>query len=290
MKRALVFGASGQLGSEIVRLANERGLAWEGLARDKLDATRKDDVLRAVEAAEPDLVLNCVAYTNVDKAEDEPEGAFAANAIAARNVAIAARKTGARLQHMSTSYVFDGTKEAPYEEGDVPRPLGVYSASKLAGEHLALTFHPDATVVRLVSVYGAAGAKAKESGNFVEAFVKRIKAGQPLKVVDDQWITPSYTRDLAEGILALAQLDHLPPVVNLANEGRCSWYTVAEHLKTRLGGDAPVTPIPGAQWPYRSPRPRNSTMSTRLFRSLTGTTLPSWQDALDRYLREKGYA
>lgn len=285
----LVLGAGGQLGSEIVRAATARGLPVEGYARDKLDATRRDDVLRVVESARPTTLVNCVAYTNVDKAEDEPAAAFAANATAARNAAEAARKVGARLLHVSTSYVFDGTKESPYAEGDAPRPLGVYSASKLAGEHLALTFHPDAAIVRLVSVYGAAGAKAKEGGNFVEVFAKRLREGLPLKVVHDQWITPSYTRDLAEGILLLIERPALPQVVNVANEGRCTWHDVATHVARRLGKGDAIPGIPGSEWPYRSPRPRNATMDTRLFRALTGRALPSWQDGLDRYLKEKGY-
>lgn len=285
----MVLGAGGQLGSELVRLAQARGLAVEGYARDKLDATNAADVLRAVESARPDVVVNCVAYTNVDKAEDEPAACFAANATAARHVAVAARKTGARLLHVSTSYVFDGAKETPYTEADAPRPLGVYSASKLAGEHLALTFHPDATLVRLVSVYGAAGAKAKESGNFVEVFAKRIKEGLPLKVVNDQWITPSYTRDLADGLLALLERSALPGVVNLANEGRCTWHDVATHVARRLGKSDAIPGIPGSEWAYKSPRPRNATMDTRLYRALTGRALPTWQDGLDRYLREKGH-
>lgn len=285
--RALVFGARGQLGADVARAAAARGMDVVALGREEVDASDARAVADAVRDARPALVVNCVAHTNVDSAEDEPAAAFAANATAARNVAKAARGADARLVHASTSYVFDG-EGAPYGEDDAPRPLGVYAASKLAGEHLTLAEHPRALVVRLVTLFGPHGSRSKAGGNFVELFATRAKEGQPLRVIADQWIAPSYTPHVAEAMLDLASAPDASGIVNVQNEGRCSWHDVAVLVALRVGAKELPTPIPGAEWPRKARRPRDTTMRTDRFAKLVGRRLPPWQEGVEEYLRLRG--
>lgn len=247
--RALITGAAGQLGTDL------RLLLPEADARDRhqLSITDRDAVMAAVRGHR--LVLNCAAYNAVDAAETDPAPAFAVNAEGAANLARACRRAGARLVHFSTNYVFDGSADRPYGESDSPGPLGAYARSKLEGERQVLAELPTALVVRSAGLFGAVGSAIK-GGSFPERMVARAGAGQPLRVVSDQHLNPTYTADLAAGVLELAERGE-EGVVHLVAAGCCSYRDLAVEALRLAGVDAEVEPADTAAFGAAAPRPRN---------------------------------
>jgi len=288
-QRVLLIGASGQLGTDLRSSAAGRRLALVAVDHDGVDVTDAASVSRAIDAARPDLVINVAAFTNVDRCEDESEHAFAVNAAGALNVAEAAAAHGARTVHVSTDYVFDGTKAPPnaYAEEDEPAPLNVYGASKLAGERHVLSADPRALVVRSSSLFGVAGARGK-GGNFVEAILRRAKAGEALAVVADQFMTPTYTRDLAGAILDLIA-SGTSGLVHVASPVGTTWFEFAKAIVAAVGFEVPVRPTTAAEYGAKARRPANSALATDRLESILGRRLRPWPEALHAYLLEKGH-
>src|SRR2546425_12184532 len=217
--RFRVTGAGGQLGSDLVDVLP----GAVGLTRTQLSVADRDALCEAV--AGFDVVLNCAADNAVDAAEAAPERAFSVNAEGAGNVAWACRAAGVRLVHFSTNFIFDGSGSRPFTEEDAPRPMGAYARSKLEGERLVLELMPAALVVRSSGLFGTRGSAVK-GGSFPERIVKRVEAGEAVRVVDDQFLNPTYTADLAAGVAALIQQD-LSGVVHLVAAGCCSYWELA---------------------------------------------------------------
>jgi dTDP-4-dehydrorhamnose reductase len=282
--RVAIFGSSGQLGSDLVEvLSEENRFEVIALRHEDADCADAEGVRKALKASRPQVVINAAAYVRVDDAEDHAEEAFRVNAVGALNVARACAEIGALSVYVSTDYVFDGTKKAPYLESDAPNPINVYGASKFAGEILVRQAAPRWLIVRVASLFGKTGARGK-GGNFIEAILAKAKKGEPLRVVDDIQISPTYTRDAARGLLALIVGGRVG-LVHLANQGTCTWYQLAAralHL-TRLR--RAVEGISSAQYPARAPRPKNSALAT----VSVDLRLPPWQEALAAYLAEKGH-
>lgn len=247
--RTLITGAAGQLGSDLRRLVPEA----EALDRHRLSVTDRDLVLEAV--AGYDLVLNCAANNAVDAAEGDPGPTVAVNAGGAANLAEACRRTGARLVHFSTNYVFDGMADRPYGEGDEPRPLSAYGRSKLAGERRVLELLPEALVIRSAGLFGTTGSAIK-GGSFPERMVGRARAGQPLRVVTDQWLNPTYTEELARATLALVDKG-LTGVVHLVAAGCCSYWELTVEALRLAGVDVGVGQVTTAELGAAAARPRN---------------------------------
>jgi dTDP-4-dehydrorhamnose reductase len=221
--RALVAGAAGQLGRELVaRLGDEA--AWSG-DRAEIDVTDGAAVLALLERTRPDVVFNATAWNRVDAAETEPAAAFAVNAAAPHFLARAAVRVGATLVHFSTDYVFDGEASRPYTEDDAPRPLGAYGASKLAGERLVAAASPDHVIVRTSGLLGRGGSEQK-GGSFVDRIVARARAGETLRVVADQVFSPTCAADLAQAAIALVRA-RARGLVHVANAGSCTWHELA---------------------------------------------------------------
>ncbi|HKF76388.1 MAG TPA: dTDP-4-dehydrorhamnose reductase [Candidatus Dormibacteraeota bacterium] len=252
--QALITGAAGQLGSDL------RLLLPEADARDRhqLSITDRDAVMAAVRGHR--LVLNCAAYNAVDAAEADPAPAFAVNAEGAANLAWACRRAGARLVHFSTNYVFDGTAGRPYAESDVPGPVGAYARSKLEGEQRVLAELPGALVVRSAGLFGAVGSAIK-GGSFPERMVARARAGQPLRVVSDQHLNPTYTADLAAAVLELADRGE-EGVVHLVAAGCCSYWDLTVEALRLAGVEADVEPADTAAVGAAAPRPRNGCLAS----------------------------
>jgi dTDP-4-dehydrorhamnose reductase len=268
------------LGTEVVpRLSRE----FEVIAADleELDIRDAGAVADYVNACGADVVVNCAAYTNVDKAESDAEAAFAVNAAGAAYLAAAAEATGAAFVHMSTDYVFDGSAVRPYREDDEPSPRTVYGRSKLQGEREVLSACPGALIVRTAWLYGHAGA------NFVEKMIALASAGVPLRVVDDQVGSPTNARDLASAIAELIAAA-ASGVVNAANTGSCSWFEFAREA-LRLAGlvDASITPVSTEEFPRPAPRPAYSVLSLDRLTEVTGRRPRSWQEALAEYVAER---
>jgi dTDP-4-dehydrorhamnose reductase len=274
--KALVTGAFGQLGREIVALLGPES-AWSG-GRGELDVARDEEVRALVDRVRPDVVFNCAAYNQVDRAEAEPGQALEVNALGPLVLARAARSVGALLVHFSTDYVFDGRSARPYREDDLPRPLGAYGVSKLAGEHLAASARGECLTVRTSGVFGRGGSRQK-GGSFVDRIVARARSGQPLRVVSDQVFSPTYAPDLARGALELVRAG-ARGLVHVTNGGSCSWHDMAVAALSLSGLDVPVAPITAASLEQPAARPAFSVLDNARAHSLGLTALRPWKEAL----------
>ena len=281
--RVLVTGAEGQVGSEIVAELERRAAARlrgpsldvVGASRAELDVSDRDAVLALLAAVEPDLVIHTAAFTAVDACETDPDRAFAVNALGTRHVAEGSRSAGAHLCYLSTDYVFDGTKDGPYDEWDSPRPMSVYGRSKYGGE---LETDPGATVVRTSWVSGTSGK------NMVKT-VLRLGAGDgPLRFVDDQKGSPTVASDLARAVVELS-LTRRPGLFHVTNQGEATWYSLACHVLESAGLDpARVEPVATKDLlPARpAPRPANSVLDNAALRLSGLPMLPEWRDSVAR--------
>src|SRR4051812_1807541 len=199
--KILLIGANGQLGTDLHIQLRQAGHAVTAATRANLDIGDPAQIESAVQNAAPELVINTAAFHNVEVCETEPEQSFAINGIAVRNLALVCVRNNCELMHFSTDFVFDGVKRAPYKETDLPNPVNVYGCSKVAGEHLLAMSMERHYIVRTCGLYGTAGSRSRY-GNFVERILKRAREGEPLRVVDDQVVTPTFTADLAQAVMA----------------------------------------------------------------------------------------
>jgi dTDP-4-dehydrorhamnose reductase len=278
----VVVGATGQLGSGVVRAFRETGgYAVVGLSHGEVECTDPASVLETLVPLRPTVVVNCAGFVRVDACEEDPKRAFEVNALGALHVARACREAGARCVYVSTDYVFDGAKAEPYLEEDLPNPLNVYGASKLAGEHLVVQTCPDALVVRVASLFGGLGSRGKGT-NFVLTVLERARRGEALRVVDDVRMSPTYAEDAAAAIVELVA-GGACGVFHVVNKGACSWYELAVRVLELAGLRVPVHPVPQEAYPARARRPRNSALSTAKLEA-RGLRLPPWEDAVQRYL------
>ncbi len=279
--KGLVVGATGQLGTALVAALEEAGVETVGLGHDEVEVTASDSVTRALQRERPTVVLNTAAFHKVDACEDDPGRAFEVNALGALHVARACREVGARCVYVSTDYVFDGTKPGPYTEEDPPEPVNVYGASKLAGEHLVRQTCPDALVVRVASLFGGGGARGKGT-NFVLTVLDRARRGEPLRVVDDVRMSPTYTVDAARTVVELVRRGEAG-TFHVVNAGSCTWYEFARRVVDLAGLPAHVEPTARDAYPIRARRPANSALSTAKLARL-GLQLRPWEEALAEYL------
>jgi dTDP-4-dehydrorhamnose reductase len=277
--RILVLGGGGMVGRATVAEARRRGWEAEGPGRAEADVTDAAALERACARMRPELVVNCAAFTQVDACETERERAFAVNGRAVGAIAAAAAGAGARLVHLSTDYVFDGSARVPYREDDPTGPRSVYGASKLDGERRALE-HSGALVVRTSWIFGAGGA------NFVATIRRLLRAGSgPLRVVDDQVGGPTYAPFLARALLDLGE-SGAAGRVHYRNREPVSWFELAQAIAAALGSTTEIVPVTTAEFPRPAPRPAWSVLSVERFESLTGRPVEPWAPGLAEYLRE----
>jgi dTDP-4-dehydrorhamnose reductase len=283
-RRITVIGSRGQLGSDLVEaLQNHKAFEVVPLSREQADCTNADAVRRAMLRINPRVVVNCAAFVRVDECEDHPQQAFDVNAIGAFHVARMCAELDALCVYVSTDYVFDGSKDAAYTESDPTYPINVYGTSKLAGEFLVRQTTPHWLIVRAASLFGRTGARGK-AGNFVETILAKAKAREPLRIVDDVRMSPTYTRDAATALIDLIEAG-ADGIVHLTNDGACTWYEFAKQILDLAGLTAAIDPVSVEEYPTRALRPKNSALQSE--RSLV--KLHSWQDALKAYLIEKGH-
>ena len=263
------------LGHELARLASAAGHEVTPLGRPQLDVTDAGAAREWAAEAHPEVVVNCAAWTDVDGAEEHEADATHLNGTGARNIAAAAAAGGAKVVYISTDYVFDGTKADGYVETDQPAPLSAYGRSKLAGEQATQAANPRHFVLRTSWLFGAHGR------NFVDSMLQRAQEGEALRVVDDQVGCPTWTRHLAEAILALSAGEDYG-VHHLAGAGQTSWYGFAREIFRRAGVDARLEPCATSEFPRPAPRPAYS-----ILRSARGRSLPPWEAGLEGYLNER---
>jgi len=284
-ERYVVIGATGQLGSDLVRTFDRPGELTSFSTRD-VDILDRSATRSTLEALRPTCVLNTAAYNLVDRAEEDGRSAFALNAAAVGSLADVCQSLGARLVHFSTDYVFDGAKRTPYLETDPPRPLSVYGESKLAGERLALERCERAVVFRVCGLFGLAGSLGRGKGNFVETMLRFGREGRPLRVVSDQVLCPSYTLDLARKVWAvLPKAAH--PVYHLTNAGQTSWYDFARRSLELAGVTADLTPVTAAEYGAKARRPAYSVLAHANLAALGEDDLRPWDQALVAYVAER---
>jgi dTDP-4-dehydrorhamnose reductase len=274
--RALVTGGGGQLGSDLAAILGDEAHVR---SHRELDITDPDAVDRAFEEVSPDVVFNCAAFHNVDECEREPDSAWAANVRAVAGLA----RLGARLVHLSTNYVFDGRRPEPYAEEDLPMPRSFYALTKLAGEHAALAYGPDALVVRTAGLYGFAG-NASKGGNFVQRMLARARETGELKMVADQRLQPTFTADLAEALVDAVRRD-AAGLVHLTNSGECSWYEFTRAILENAALDVPIEPVETVIAPGGVDRPLNGVLARPRADSVGLPPLRPWREALDDYMR-----
>jgi len=285
--RVAVIGSAGQFGTDLVDILRRGNDEVFGLGHREIECSDPISIEKALKTVRPEVVVNCAAFVRVDDAEGRPEDAFRVNAVGALNVARACAGLDALCVYVSTDFVFDGTKGAPYTETDVPYPINVYGVSKLAGEYLVQANCPRWLIARMASLFGRAGSSGK-GGNWVETILAKAKAGEPLRLIDDIRMSPTYTRDAAQALERLLR-QRTAGIFHLANLGNCTWYEFACKTLELAGLGNKVEPISSSNYPMQARRPRNSSLeSSKLDLFLKGTGRP-WHEALKDYLTEKGH-
>ncbi|MGE0599453.1 MAG: dTDP-4-dehydrorhamnose reductase [Dehalococcoidia bacterium] len=279
--RVLVFGANGQLGSDIVRLwSSNADIVLIPARRIDGDVTDAKKIARIVKKQRPDVVINTTAFHNLPVCESEPLKCFEVNVGGGYNVAAAAAEAGATVVQISTDYVFDGTKTTPYLEGDARHALNMYGAAKIATEDVVRIANPKHLVVRVSGLYGLAGSAGK-GGNFVETMLRLAREGNPIRVVGDQVTSPTNTAEIAEALLPLVR-DGATGVVHLAAAEGCSWHAFASEI-FRLAWVSPdLTAVTTEEFGGPVKRPMFSVLGTTV-----APPMRNWREGLARYMNEK---
>jgi dTDP-4-dehydrorhamnose reductase len=273
--KVLLTGSGGQLGQELVEILPQRGCEVVALTRGELDVADSGSVGEALEAHAPDLIINSAAYTNVDACETVGEVAYKANALGPRNLAQHGERRGCEVLHISTNYVYDGTSDRPYEPFEPPNPISAYGRTKLAGEEYVRSLTNSWYIVRSAGVYG-------RGRNFVRTMLRVAEERDVLEVKDDEFISPTYARDLAEGIIQIAEAGEYG-LFHLTNSGSCSWYEFTREIYRLTGVETEVVPIPSSEYPLPAARPANGLLSAP-----GGPRLRHWREALKDYLHREG--
>ena len=282
-QKILIFGANGQLGHDLLRtLSPEYEVI--GVGHDRVDITNIVQVSECIKNELPNIVINAAAYNKVEEAEQNPQLAYQVNAIGTYQIARAAKENNIPILHVSTDYVFDGTTVDGFAEDDYVRPLNVYGASKEAGETLVRISNPKHWIVRTSALFGIHTGGGK-GYNFVTRMISIAKEKKEVKVVADQWTTPTYTLDLALGIKKIILNDVPFGTYHLVNEGSTTWHHFAQKIFEFSALSPTLIQITTAQSGTKINRPKKSILKNTKLKSL-GIMLPTWEDATKRYLRE----
>lgn len=280
--KILIIGAEGQLGQDLCVVFADTEVHCAGRERlDIVDAAAAEALI--VHEIKPDLVINTAAAHNVPVCEQDPALAFAVNATGSRNLAVACKNAGARLVHVSTDYVFGDGGTKPYVESDLPRPLNVYAASKVAGEHLIASVLDDHLIVRTAALYGNAPCRAKGGRNFIGTMLHLAATRPEVKVVTDEISTPTWTLALARQIRLLAEKGE-PGLYHATCQGACSWFEFAQAIFEETGTDVTLSPTTSAAFQSPVRRPTYSVLENKHAQDQGLDIMPPWRDALKDYL------
>lgn len=277
--KVLVTGVKGQLGYDVVNELTKRGHESVGVDIDEMDITDGEACRRVITEAAPDAVIHCAAYTAVDAAEDNEDLCRRVNADGTRNIALVCRDLDIKMMYISTDYVFNGQGTRPWEPDDQRVPLSVYGQTKCEGEMAVEELVKKFFIVRIAWVFGVNGK------NFIKTMLRLGQERGAVSVVDDQIGSPTYTYDLARLLVDMTESEHYGRY-HATNEGFCSWYEFACEIFKQAGMDVKVSPVDSSSFPAKAKRPSNSRMSKEKLTENGFDRLPSWQDALGRYLKE----
>ncbi len=286
MNRIIITGSKGQLGKELFKIHKEIPDAeFLFYDIDQYDLTDPDHVLEMLRLNKPSFLVNCAAYTAVDKAEEEPATAFAVNAEAVRNIVNASKKlNNLRFIHISTDFVFDGNNNKPYTEDIAPGALSTYGRSKQKGEEYALSYK-HSLIIRTSWLYSEYGA------NFVKTILRLADERDSINVVNDQTGTPTWAADLASAIMNILKQsvcdinNFAPGIYHYSNEGQCNWYDFAREIKRIKGLDLEINPVSTREYPLPAKRPSFSVMNLEKIKKTFGIKIPSWQESLEQLLK-----
>lgn len=281
MTNVLVTGAQGQLGKDLVDLLKVSGYSVFAMGRPELDIINEEKVNNIVSTIKPEVIVHCAAFTQVDKAELEPDTAFLINAMGTRNIAIAAERYQSKLIYISTDYVFDGCTNSPYHEFSPTSPINIYGSSKLAGEKMIHDFHSRFFIVRTSWVFGAIG------NNFVKTMLKISKEKEQIMVVNDQFGSPTYTVDLSNCILRLMETNKYG-IYHVSNAGSCSWFEFAKEIFKQTNHSINLEPCTTDEFPSLATRPKYSVLNHMGLRINGFEPMPHWKNALERFLQNNG--
>lgn len=277
--KVLVTGTKGQLGYDVVNELEKRGHTAVAVDIEEMDITDAVSVERVITEAEVEAVIHCAAYTAVDAAEDNVEICRRVNAEGTENIAKVCKKLDLKMIYISTDYVFDGEGERPWEPDDERHPLNVYGQTKYEGELAVEKYLEKYFIVRIAWVFGVNGK------NFIKTMLKLSETHEELNVVDDQVGSPTYTYDLAVLLVDMVESDKYGRY-HATNEGLCTWYEFAKEIFRQAGLNVKVNPVSSDEFPSKAKRPHNSRMSKDKLEENGFQRLPSWEDALARYLKE----
>lgn len=277
--KVLVTGVKGQLGHDVMEELAKRNIEAVGVDIEEMDITDKKSVENVIGEAAPDAVVHCAAYTAVDAAEDNEALCRKVNANGTRNIAEVCKKLDCKMVYISTDYVFDGQGTRPWEPDDERHPLNVYGQTKYEGELAVQENLSKYFIVRIAWVFG------KNGKNFVKTMLKLAETHDRLTVVNDQFGSPTYTYDLSRLLVDMIQTDKYG-IYHATNEGICTWYEFACEIFRQAGVKIEVAPVSASEYPAKAKRPENSRLNKDKLTENGFERLPSWQDALGRYLKE----
>lgn len=280
--RVAVIGSSGQLGQDLLKTA-PAGVDVIGLTHGDIEITNRSSVFKSLDNT-VDVVINTAAFHNTDLCEEEPDKAFLVNSVGVKNLVDFCIENDCILLHISTDYVFSGSKlekKEPYYEDDPPDPINIYGLSKFSGELIVKNYMERFFIVRTASLYGTSGASSKGGMNFPLKIINMAKSGKPVKVVNDIFMSPTFTRDLARGIWDLVTGSHEWGIYHLVNSGFCTWFQFAEKILELAEIKAEIQPVSHSDFPTKARRPLWSVLGTK-----KNITLPPWQDAIERFIDE----
>jgi dTDP-4-dehydrorhamnose reductase len=278
-----VIGGNGQLGCDVVSAFAASGDRVDSLSHAEIEIDKLDSVRSCLEKCTPAIVVNTAAMHHVENCEREPAHAYAVNAIGVRNLALVTRELGATLIHVSTDYVFDGKKNMPYVEDDLPVPLNVYGNSKLAGEYYARTLNPRHFVLRTSALYGKHPCRAKGGRNFVDLMLELARTRGRVRVVNDEFVSPTSTAELAGQIVSLSRCDEYG-LYHATAEGSCSWYEFAREIFSLAEVEVKLEMAAPGEFPAKTPRPPYSVLENRGLKGIGLNRFESWQTGLRQYL------
>jgi dTDP-4-dehydrorhamnose reductase len=285
-KKIVIFGCRGQLGAELVTVFQARGYDVAGFDRAKVDISDAAQVALVFATVDPAIVINAAAYNQVDVAEKEPLPAMQANGLAVRNLAMACRQHDARLVHFSTDYVFDGTSGRAYTEDDLPRPLGAYAVSKLAGELYAQAYLDTPLIIRTSGVFGPGGLETAR-GNFIEAMLRLAASGQPIRVLSDHVASPTYSPYLAARTADLVDRN-LTGIFHVGGGEPISWFDYAAMIFRVAGLHPELKPTNEREFRSAARRPKYSALSNAKMERSGIEPLPPLETAVKLYMQERG--
>ncbi|MEM2995369.1 MAG: dTDP-4-dehydrorhamnose reductase [Candidatus Bathyarchaeia archaeon] len=282
--KIVVIGSTGQLGTDLMKTL-EHEHETIGLTHKEIEVTNYNSC-RVIKEHCPDVIVNTAAFHKTDQCEEDPMKTFAVNAIGAKNIAVLSKELEATTIFISTDYVFDGSKGEPYTEDDAPNPVNTYGISKLAGEFYTKQ-NPKHYIIRIASLFGVAGASGK-GGNFVETMIMKARKNEPISVVDDMWMSPTYAKDAANAIKKIIELKLPYGIYHATNSGCCSWFQFAKEIFRMTGLNPNLTPIKTSQLQIKAKRPQFSALQSIKLQKY-GIKMRSWTEALRDYLTEKGH-